>query len=194
MSKTIKYDNGDNIYFTSDSHYTHKNICKGTTVWTDLENTRDFDTIENMNQTIIDEINNKVKENDVLYHLGDWSFGHPSNVKYFRSKINCKNIHLILGNHDKHIRKNTDNVQSLFSSVQDYIEIRINNQKIVLMHYPIYSWAGMKHLSIHLFGHVHTKYEGRGKSIDIGIDNYYKLFGSYSPFSYEEIINIIKDK
>jgi calcineurin-like phosphoesterase family protein len=47
-----------------------------------------------------------VKENDILYHLGDFSFGGWMNVWRFRSQINCKNIHLILGNHDYQIKKN----------------------------------------------------------------------------------------
>ena len=192
--KTIKHISGENIYFFSDPHYNHYNICKGTTNWKDLENTRDFDTIEHMNQTITDNINNKVGEDDILYCLGDWSFGHPSNVVYFRKQIKCKNIYLILGNHDKYIRKNKDNIQSLFLSVQDYTEIQIDKQRIILIHYPIYSWSGMNHESIHLFGHVHSKYNGKGKSLDVGIDNYYKLFGSYSPFSYEEILNTLKNK
>ncbi|MEK6884358.1 MAG: metallophosphoesterase [Nanoarchaeota archaeon] len=190
----IELKKQQNIYFTADSHYSHLNICKGTSNWPDLNNTRDFDNIENMNQTIINNINNKIKEDDILYHLGDWSFGPLSNIQYFRSKINCKNIHLILGNHDKQIRKNKDNIQSLFLSIQDYMEININNQKIILMHYPIASWILKNHGSIMLHGHCHSKYQGGGKILDVGIDNYYKLFSSYDPFFYEEILKIIDKK
>ena len=193
--KNLKFNTKEhNLFFTGDSHYNHKNIIKGTTVWKDIENTRNFDTIENMNNMIIDEINNKIGQNDILFHLGDWSFGHPSNVKWFRTKIHCKNIYLLIGNHDNNIRKNKDNIQSLFSSVQDYMEIRIDNIRIILMHYPIHSWAGKNKGSIHLFGHTHSKYGGSGKSLDVGIDNYFKLFGSYSPFSYKEIQELIENK
>jgi len=195
MNKNKKYNSSEiNVFFSSDFHHSHVNIVKGTTVWPDTSSCRNFNSIQEMNQTIINGINNKVGENDILYNLGDWSFGHPSNIQYFRNQIICKNIHLILGNHDKYIRKNKDDIQNIFSSVQNYAEIQIDNQRIILFHYPIVSWAGMKRETIHLFGHVHSKYQGQGKSLDVGIDNYYKLFGTYEPFSYKEILKITENK
>lgn len=97
------------IYFTSDTHYGHANICRGTSKWEARseedfqQNTRDFNTLEEMNDAIVDGINSVVGEDDVLYHLGDWSFGGIKNIWEFRKRIKCKNIHLILGNHDHHI-------------------------------------------------------------------------------------------
>lgn len=95
------------IYFTSDTHYAHKNICKGVSNWENKESCRNFSTIEEMNDAIVNNINAVVKENDVLYHLGDWSFGGIEKIWEFRKKLNCKNIHLILGNHDHHIARNS---------------------------------------------------------------------------------------
>lgn len=97
------------IYFTSDTHYGHENICRGTSKWEARseedfqQNTRNFKTLEEMNDAIVDGINSVVGENDVLYHLGNWSFGGIKNIWEFRKRIKCKNIHLILGNHDHHI-------------------------------------------------------------------------------------------
>jgi calcineurin-like phosphoesterase family protein len=92
------------IWFTSDTHYNHKNICKGVTEWSDADiSCRDFQTIEEMNDAIVNSINKYVMENDILYHLGDWSFGGINSIWEFRKQIKCKNIHLILGNHDEHI-------------------------------------------------------------------------------------------
>lgn len=98
------------IFFTSDSHSFHANICSGTSNWSSENSsnpngTRDFMTIEEMNNAIIDAINSRVGEDDVLYHLGDWSFGGWRNIYEFRKRIKCKTIHLILGNHDDHIWK-----------------------------------------------------------------------------------------
>ena len=70
-----------NIWICSDPHYNHKNICRGTTNWrtTDneipVEQTRDFPTIERMNESILNGINWNVGQDDVLICLGDWSFG-----------------------------------------------------------------------------------------------------------------------
>lgn len=96
-----------NIWFTSDTHYNHKNICRGISDWTDKETkARDFQTLERMNWGILQKINTLVMPDDILYHLGDWSFGGIESIWQFRQRINCKTIHLITGNHDEHIKKN----------------------------------------------------------------------------------------
>lgn len=94
------------IYFISDTHYGHTNICKGVSGWSDTSKCRDFSTVPEMNQAIVDAINSTVDKNDILYHLGDWSFGGIKNIWEFRKQIICENIHLILGNHDHHIQRN----------------------------------------------------------------------------------------
>lgn len=95
------------IFFTSDLHAYHKNICRGTSNWGEKDiNCRDFDTIEEMNAAIIESINSRVGKDDTLYHLGDWSFGGWENIWNFRKQIICENIIQINGNHDEHIQKN----------------------------------------------------------------------------------------
>jgi calcineurin-like phosphoesterase family protein len=94
------------IYFCSDLHYGHANICLGTSKWVDKNtNCRKFNTIEEMNETIVKSINLVVKEGDILYHLGDWSFGGWENIWGLRKKIICNHIIQINGNHDKLIEK-----------------------------------------------------------------------------------------
>ena len=98
-----------NIFFTSDTHWGHKNICFGESEWDDkTKSCRKFDTLQEMNETIVRKINSVVKEDDILYHLGDFSFGGINNIWEFRKQINCKNIHLILGNHDHNVKKDRD--------------------------------------------------------------------------------------
>jgi len=170
------------LFFTSDTHYGHANICSATTQWVDATNlTRDFKSLEQMNDAIVDNINFRVREDDILIHLGDWSFGGFDNIKLFRDRINCKNIHLIYGNHDHHIRNNKHDIQSLFSSTQDYLnlDLRTPNGKLtdkfkfICMHYPIASWDGMNDGVMHLHGHVHLPRHLRiadGKAMDVGVD------------------------
>ena len=110
-----------NIYFTSDTHYQHKNICRGVSDWEENEGnqrTRNFKTLEEMNDTLVNNINSLVKENDTLWHLGDWSFGGYEQIKIFRDRLNCKNINLVFGNHDQHIEPINSPFRNLFSSVQ----------------------------------------------------------------------------
>lgn len=204
------------VYFTSDTHGYHRNICKGTTEW-DLKehgghtSVRDFNTVEEMNQVLIDGINNTVKEDDWLIHLGDFTFGGIDKIWEFRKRINTKNIILILGNHDTNIANNRElenwtkesdrrqYAQQAFSSVHPYLELSVSSsvygkQSYNLFHFPLSIWNKGHHGRIHLFGHVHGSNAGEGRMLDVGVDNAFKLFGEYRPFSQEDINKYMEDK
>jgi len=170
------------LWFTSDTHYNHINICRATTRWTDADSvTRDFASLEKMNEELVYWINRRVAQDDILIHLGDWSFGGFEIIKEFRDRIVCQNIHLVLGNHDHHIERNRNDIQSLFSSVNQYLDLDVRwwigkkkeCVRFICMHYPIASWNGMNDGAIHLHGHVHLPKHLRmaaGKAIDVGVD------------------------
>jgi calcineurin-like phosphoesterase family protein len=117
------------VFFVSDTHYSHKNICRGVTDWrtqdgeVPVHSTRDFNTIELMNNALVDNINSVVGQDDTLIHLGDFSFGGFENIGNFLDRLVCKNIHLVLGNHDTHIKYDRDGIQDRFLSVQQYLEV-----------------------------------------------------------------------
>lgn len=193
----IKIDKEKKVFVTSDTHFGHKNICRGVTAWrlpdgsVPIDQTRDFNTIEQMNETIVSGINSVVGEDDVLIHLGDWSFGGFENIQKLRDRIVCKEIHLILGNHDEHIEKNRDGIQELFTSVNHYTKLMYKFETLVLMHYPIDSWDGLNKGHIHLHGHCHLpqqKVFGKGRRMDAGIDG--NLF--FMPYDLDNIIKIVK--
>jgi calcineurin-like phosphoesterase family protein len=194
----IKIDKNKNVFITSDTHYGHSNICRGTTNWRlpdgsiPIDQTRDFETIENMNDTIVNNINSMVGQDDVLIHLGDWSFGGFDNIKKFRERIICKEIHIILGNHDHHILNNKENVRELFTSVSEYNTLKYLDSTFVLFHYPITSWNGLHKGDIHLHGHVHLSNDkkfGRGKKMDVGVDG-----NNLKPYSIKEIIELMNER
>jgi calcineurin-like phosphoesterase family protein len=99
----ITLQKGQQLFFTSDTHFNHTNICQGVSKWADERTCRPFQSLEQMNKQLVDNINSVVGEDDILFHLGDWSFGGKEQIWEFRKQIRCKNIHLILGNHDHHI-------------------------------------------------------------------------------------------
>jgi calcineurin-like phosphoesterase family protein len=193
----IKIDNDRKVWIISDTHFGHKNICRGVTEWrlpdgsVPIHQTRDFSTIEQMNETIVNNINSVVGQDDVLIHLGDRSFGGFENIKIFRDRIVCQEIHLILGNHDTHIENNRGDCQELFASVNHYTKLMYKFDTLVLMHYPIDSWDGLNKGHIHLHGHVHLptgKIFGKGRRMDVGIDG--SLF--FAPYSLDNVIKIVK--
>lgn len=188
------------VFFTSDTHYNHTNICRGVSRWRDkngkipINQTRDFDNLGKMNSAIVNNINKYVGEDDILFHMGDWSFGGFESIKEFRDRISCKNIHLILGNHDHHIENNKDGISNIFTSVSQYqmLNIKIENKKynFILFHYPICSWHDMNSGRILLHGHVHlpNRYKiGQGKSIDVGVDG-----NNLKPYELNEIIKLME--
>jgi calcineurin-like phosphoesterase family protein len=196
----LTLEKGQRLFFTSDTHYAHSNICSATTKWEGASNlTREFNSLDHMNATLVNNINNMVGEDDILIHLGDWSFGGFEKVQEFRDRIVCKNIHLVLGNHDHHIERNKEGVQSLFSSVQNYLRLEVRRpinkattEKFIFvcMHYPIASWHDMNQGVIHLHGHVHLPYHLRiaeGKAMDVGVDG-----NELEPISMDQVLGIME--
>ena len=143
------------LYFTSDSHFHHKNICKGVSSWSDKSKCRQYDTIEEMNAALIDGINKTVGPDDILFHLGDFAFGDLKNYKRFRSQIACQNIYLIYGNHDGHIIRNDEGLQGLFKECSFYREVTCNGQKIIMSHYGMRVWNQSHRGAWMLHGHSH---------------------------------------
>ena len=175
MKRHIVLKPGQRLWFTADTHYSHANFVLGESQWTDKSKTRPFQTTQEMNDFLVSNINRLVAEDDVLYHLGDFAFRSAEEVEKFRSRINCKNLHLILGNHDHRIEE-SEHLRSLFSTVDYYVELTVNGEHteshLVLMHYPLSSWNRMHRGSIHLHGHLHSppydrQWEGR---MDVGVD------------------------
>jgi calcineurin-like phosphoesterase family protein len=212
----ITLNKGQKIFFTSDTHFHHKNICKGATEWELDRNYRPFQNLEQMDNRIVENINSTVGEDDILFHLGDWSFGGKEQIFEFRKQIKCKNIHLILGNHDHHIegdkivpQNETITFKELFSSVAHYRTLTVSipqertskmvNQpknkkfRFVLCHFPIASWKDMNQGVMHLHGHIHTpnKYKvGPGKMMDVGVDGNTE----FKPYELNEILVLLKDQ
>lgn len=191
-----------NIWFSSDWHYGHKNIVRGCSEWESKDACRNFLSLQEHNEILIQNINKVCKQNDKIFFGGDFSFGGRDNVEKFRKRINCKDIELIFGNHDHHIRKNYNNCQSLFTSCKDIIHRSIGKTDFVMCHYAMRTWDRAHHGTIMLYGHSHgtlkpysfvnnpTENSQLFKTMDIGIDTHYE----FRPYHLEEIRHIMKDR
>jgi calcineurin-like phosphoesterase family protein len=188
------------VWLVSDSHYGHKNIVRGTSEWSDKFRCRDFNTVEEMNTALVSGINDNVKENDVLIHLGDWSFNGMENIIDFRRRLNVKTIYLVFGNHDTNIVKNASIYEVFFEFLGGYTELQVDKQFIVLSHYPITSWNRAYRGSWMLHGHCHgtlftdehpKHWYKTSKTMDMGVDCAYEMFGEYRPFKFSEVKDIM---
>jgi calcineurin-like phosphoesterase family protein len=175
------------IWFSSDFHFGHQNIT-GPTVSNWKTGFRDFDSVHEMNKTLTQTINKYVKSGDTLYFLGDFAFGGHTNTPSYRHSLVCETIHLFRGNHDNHI----DKYKNLFSSIEDVGWCKDRKDRpIFLSHYSHRVWEGSHKGYIHLYGHSHDSIPDHGKSMDVGVDTAYRLFGEYRPFSIDEIVSIM---
>ena len=182
----------EKLYICSDLHINHTNIVRCLSSWPDKSGCRNFNSLSEMENAIIDNINNIVPSDGILINLGDIIFGDKTLLKSILGKINCKTHHLVFGNHD-HWMLNKPETLSLFTSTQHYSEINLfyNNKKyrIILSHYPLASWNDMSRNSIMLFGHCHGTYKSYGKSMDVGID-----CNDFKPVKFSEILAKTENK
>jgi calcineurin-like phosphoesterase family protein len=195
----LKIPNDRKVWVTSDTHYSHTNICRGITNWrlpngdVPVKQTRPFETLDKMNSSIVNNINEVVGQDDVLIHFGDWSFGGFESIEEFRNRIWCKEIHLIYGNHDHHLVNNRENCQSLFTSTQWFLQLNYMGETMECMHFPIASWNGLNKGRIMLHGHTHlpnNKKYSNGRRMDIGMDGN----PDFAPYDLRKVINDMKKR
>lgn len=187
--------NSKNIWFTSDTHFSHLNIIK-------LCN-RPFETAEEMNDKLVDKWNDRVKPEDEIYHLGDVAFyrstngnGLKINPREIIKRLNGK-ITFVRGNHDENNGLNLKNHR---------IVLCISKIFVNLVHKPEH--GNIKDYELNICGHVHNQwkvkiFEAEGKKslfINVGVDQWgfqpvpwQKLYQIYSQWkvgnNVEEIYN-----
>jgi calcineurin-like phosphoesterase family protein len=173
-----------NIFWTADTHFGHAGILRH-----QPERSALFGCdVAAMDAAIINGINEHVWPNDELWILGDFAW-KASKYGHYRQRIKCRKIHVVTGNHD------SSSLRSHVSSMNNMVYRKFGKQKIHMSHYPLASWRAREHGSIHLYGHCHGSMEeilnriwpGR-RAIDVGMDNAYRLFGEWRPFSLDEIL------
>ena len=118
------------IFLTSDCHFNHTNILKYEAT------TRPFSSIEEMNETIINNWNSVVTENDTVYVCGDMFMGMLDKIEEILNRLNGKII-LVRGNHDTPLR--LELFKSKGIEVKDIDYINYKGRFFILCHFPIAS-------------------------------------------------------
>lgn len=174
------------IFFTADTHFCHKNIIK--------YEDRPFNSVEEMNEVMIQKWNAKVKPTDSVYILGDFIFSNGITANQLVKRLNGKK-YLIKGNHDSFL-KDRDFDRSQLEWIKDYYLLKDNNIKYALFHYPIAIWDCKHYDSIHLYGHVHSNKDNHhpllmnlGNAYNVGVD-----INNYEPVSINEVLMKINNR
>jgi len=198
------------IFFTSDTHFNH-NPNWEIPLW----KMRGFTSVTEHNDAIFKSINDTVKEDDYLFHLGDFCLNTPPDkFDALIERINCQNVYMLFGNHPNSHFKNVYKpmVKSILKEnytdeseiyplrykniiyIGNYYEAVLGGRFIVMSHYPLMIWNEVKNGAVCLVGHSHgaceyTNSKGEyGKILDVSYDEF------KHPLSLQEVIDIVSNK
>lgn len=186
----LKIVDPNKLFFTSDTHFGHFNICKYCH--------RPFESRSDMDKTLIANWNAIVPEDGIVVHCGDFMLPHNSGFKEYLKILNKLNgkIFLCRGNHDR-IPVTSEETEKIIAVVDNAI-IEVEGIKIMASHYPMLAYPA----DYQVFGHIHTMSDGtchgvdgdvnaklRKTQYDVGVDQ-----NNYSPISYWELCDIFRNK
>jgi len=184
-------------FWTSDPHYFHDNVLK-------FCPQRPWKTVGEMNEGLIKNWNEIVRKGDVVYVLGDFSFGTVEETKGILRRLNGSKL-LVKGNHDRNANVM---IEMGFTNVAENEMINIDGQKVLMSHFPYYPtiWSRLKayfkgqELDIRylhkrivdsglplLHGHVHQHYRTKDKMLNVGVD-----VNQMRPVSEEEMVKWLR--
>ncbi len=188
-----------NVWFWSDLHLGHRCDRWEIPLWKN----RGFDSVEEHDDCLRTRWNNNVKNNSIVFHLGDIMFGGSGEQRLINTfeNLNFKELYLMGGNHhagykqlfEKSINDNGVHYSQFEEKkvyfVPNYFEIMVCGQPVVLSHYAIVSWNGQGKGSWMIHGHSHgSLYKSelgkllyQAKILDVGVEN------CNNPISFSEI-------
>lgn len=176
------------IWLTADTHFGHASLIE--------TGKRPFRSLSAMERTIIRNINAAVRPKDELYILGDFSYRcSAEHAQELREKIFCQKVHLIPGNHDKDWSR--PELAGTFILEDPITSFKCDDgRRIVLSHYPLAVWQGLRRGAIQLHGHIHSgvgekapgSYNCRQRErgllrYDVGVDA-----NGYAPVSLDQVL------
>ena len=158
-----------NIYYSADCHFSHANIINYTK--------RPFKDINEMNNEIVKRWNQKVKSDDLVYHVGDFSFKGQDKALEWEKKLHGRIVH-IAGNHDFN-----NGVKTLIQSAI----MEFGNKRFLVQHRPPDKDTYIEHFDAVLCGHIHNKWKYiflQGVPvINVGVDVW-----NFTPVSIDSIL------
>ena len=139
------------LFFTSDWHIGHDKDF--------IYAARGFSSIQEHDTAILNNCNEIVKPEDELWILGDLALGGDDEEwDRIYTKINCRNVHFLQGNHD------TDRRMNMYEGAYGFIYegiaalYRISRKKtIYISHYPTITDNTDDRIIWNVSGHTHSK-------------------------------------
>lgn len=130
-------------YYIADTHFCDERVMRLAK--------RPFSSVAEMNDAMTMLWNQKVSPQDEVYIIGDFALDDESAVAMLERLNGTK--HLIVGNHDKCLTKQTLNC---FKSVSEITTFTDGDLSVTLCHYPLLSYENSIYNGYHIFGHIHN--------------------------------------
>ena len=163
-------------WFSADYHLSHKNIIR----YVD----RKFNSVEEMDNLILSNLDSNLDPGDSFYYLGDLTFKEEVAKKFFK-EFKHVDIHYIIGNHDnKRVLKVAEKYSKSIAYIKD---IKIDGINITLCHYAMRVWNLSHFNAWQLFGHSHGTLKPIGKQYDVGVDS-----NDFKPISFDYLKKIME--
>lgn len=160
-----------NTFLIADTHFCHANILTFRNKLGGL--LREFKSIQEHDEYLIDAWNSVVSNNDKVYHLGDVGFFNATKMKEIFSRLNGTKV-LIKGNHDN---LKLSAYAEVFKDVRAYHVL----DKFVLSHVPIHP-SSLDRWKANIHGHLHDgKFEGKYECVSV------EHLKNYKPISFDVI-------
>ena len=176
------------IYYISDTHFRDQSIfdkCK-----------RPFKSLQEMEETIVQNWNTKINDDDVVYVLGDLVKDDDASAIQIFNKLKGHK-HLIVGNHDNQLLEVIKN-SSLFETIGFIDLILDKNRKVCVCHYPLMDWMEFNRQGVLVYGHIHNKTAMNGNAYKL-MKEFYETLPAYNcgvdvcnfePKTLEELIHL----
>lgn len=149
------------LYFIGDLHFGHKNI---------LKYRNQFDSIEQHDDTIMDNILSATSKRDSIWLMGDILFDKES-IKYMREiSSHVKSLNWVLGNHDTDRRERLQTVQQVIDEgLCSRVGAIFKRSGYWLTHAPIHPLELRGYKNIH--GHVHSATISDDRYFNVSCEN-----------------------
>ncbi|UIJ73177.1 metallophosphoesterase [Aurantimonas sp. HBX-1] len=145
------------MFFTADTHFNDPRILR--------IDRRPFPDLATHDEALIENWNQTVGTDDIVWHLGDFARGDAAMKSALLARLNGRK-QLIVGNNDDA----TTIDAAGWESVQTYKEITVEGRLVILCHYAFRTWNQMGKGSIDLHGHSHGKLKPLTRQYDVGVD------------------------
>lgn len=195
-------------FFTSDTHFGHKNIIK--------YSNRPFRDVSHMNEMLIKNWNDVVQPHDTIFHLGDVALGPWEAWDSILTRLNGYKV-LVVGNHDRVFKGEKPRMQERFAEhyarwfdvvTDEVTNLPVGPHMVNMSHFPYdgdshgeeryreFRLADEGRILIH--GHTHAEHSALGRDarvsrsnrgtlqIHVGMDAW-----GYRPVGEDEVLDLI---